>query len=49
MEEIFVQGGKMGVVVAVIAAIFIGLVIYLVRLDRKISQWEDQNNTKTYG
>ena len=34
--------GKMYVVVAVIAAIFIGIVIYLVSLDRKISNLENQ-------
>ncbi len=34
--------GKMYVVVAVIVAIFIGIVIYLVTLDRKISKLEDQ-------
>ena len=34
--------GKMYVVVAVIAAIFIGIVIYLVLLDRKITKLENQ-------
>jgi CcmD family protein len=34
--------GKMYVVVAVIAAIFIGIVIYLISLDRKISKLENQ-------
>lgn len=34
--------GKMYVVVAVIVAIFIGIVIYLVSLDRKISKLENQ-------
>lgn len=34
--------GKMYVVVAVIVAIFIGIVIYLFSLDRKIKKLEDQ-------
>ena len=34
--------GKMYVVVTVIVAIFIGIVIYLVSLDRKISKLENQ-------
>ncbi len=33
--------GKMYVVVAVIVAIFIGIVVYLVSLDRKISKLEN--------
>ncbi len=34
--------GKMYVVVAVIVVIFIGIVIYLVRLDRKLTKLENQ-------
>lgn len=34
--------GKMYVVVAVIVAIFIGIVVYLVSLDRKITKLENQ-------
>ncbi len=34
--------GKMYVVVAVIAAIFIGLVIFLIYLDRKLTRLENQ-------
>ena len=34
--------GKIYVVVAVILAIFIGLVIYLIRLDRKLTKLENQ-------
>ena len=34
--------GKMYVVVAVIVAIFIGIVIYLFALDRKITKLENQ-------
>ena len=36
--------GKMYVVVAVIAAIFIGIVIFLVLLDRKLTKLENQIN-----
>ncbi len=34
--------GKMYVVVAVIAVIFVGIVIFLVYLDRKLTKLEDQ-------
>jgi CcmD family protein len=34
--------GKMYVVVAVIVVIFLGLIIYLVRIDRKVSKLENQ-------
>ena len=34
--------GKMYVVVAVIAAIFIGIVLYLIYLDRKLTRLENQ-------
>ncbi len=36
--------GKIYVVVAVILAIFIGLVLYLIRLDRKLTKLENQIN-----
>lgn len=36
--------GKMYVVVAVIAAIFIGIVIFLIYLDRKLTRLENQIN-----
>lgn len=36
--------GKMYVVVAVIAAIFIGIVIFLIYLDRKLTNLENQIN-----
>ncbi len=36
--------GKMYVVVAVIVTIFLGIVIYLIRLDRKLTKLEDQIN-----
>ncbi|MGC4036933.1 MAG: CcmD family protein [Chitinophagaceae bacterium] len=34
------SNGRIYVVVAVILTIFIGLILYLVRIDRKISKWE---------
>ena len=34
--------GKMYVVVAVIAVLFIGIVIFLIYLDRKLTKLEDQ-------
>ncbi len=34
--------GKIYVVVAVIAAVFVGIVIFLVYLDRKLTKLEDQ-------
>ncbi len=37
------HNGKIYVVVAVILIIFTGLVVYLVRLDRKISRLEKEN------
>ncbi|MCB0520782.1 MAG: CcmD family protein [Lewinellaceae bacterium] len=41
--------GKMYVVVAVIAAIFIGIVIFLVYLDRKLTKLENQINNHQNG
>lgn len=38
--------GKIWVVVAVIAAVFAGIVVYLVRLDRQISKLEKEVNEK---
>jgi CcmD family protein len=40
MADIMRRDGKIYVVVAVILVIFIGIVLYLVRLDRKISKLE---------
>lgn len=36
--------GKIYVVVAVIAVVFLGIVLYLVRMDHKITKLEDQIN-----
>ncbi|HEY9559958.1 MAG TPA: CcmD family protein [Anseongella sp.] len=44
MADAMRQSGKIYVVVAVIAVIFIGLAIYLFTLDKKISKIEKQSN-----
>ena len=41
--DFFRSIGKIYVVVAVIAAIFIGIVIFLIYLERRISKLENQN------
>ncbi len=38
------ETGKIGVVVGVILLIFLGLILYLVRLDRKLTKLEQQIN-----
>lgn len=42
MADVMRGNGKIYVVVAVILTIFIGIVLYLVRLDRKIGKLEKQ-------
>lgn len=39
------ENGKIYVVVAVLVAIFFGIIIYLIRLDRKLSKLEKETNT----
>ena len=41
MADIMRSNGKIYVVVAVIATIFIGLMIYLIRIDKKIQKLEE--------
>ena len=43
MADAMRSDGKIYVVVAVILMIFIGIIFYLVRLDRKITKLEKQN------
>lgn len=38
--------GKIWVVVAVIAAVFVGIIVYLIRLDRQIGKLEKDVNEK---
>ena len=40
MADIMRSNGKIYVVIAVIVAIFAGIIIYLVRLDRKLTKLE---------
>ena len=42
MADTFRSNGKIYVVVAVILAIFSGIIIYLIRLDKKISRLEKE-------
>ena len=44
VDDFFYQSGKIYVVVAIMVIIFSLLVLYLVRLDRKISQIEKQRD-----
>jgi hypothetical protein len=44
MADTFRSNGKIYVVVAVILTIFAGIIIYLVRLDRKMSRIEKQKH-----
>ncbi|MBA2744904.1 MAG: CcmD family protein [Flavisolibacter sp.] len=44
MADAMHANGKIYVVVAVILTIFAGIIIYLVRLDRKISKLEKNNS-----
>ena len=47
MADLMRSSGKIYVVVAVIAIIFSGIVIWLIRLDSKIKQLEKENNTNS--
>jgi hypothetical protein len=44
MEEYFYQSGKIKVVVCVASLVLVGLLIYLWRLDNRISKIEQQRN-----
>ena len=46
MADTMRSNGRIYVVVAVIVTIFIGLFLYLVRLDRKIGKWEKLEKKK---
>jgi hypothetical protein len=45
MSDLMHQNGKIYVVVAVILTIFAGIILYLVRLDRKISKLEKNQHS----
>ncbi len=44
MADTFRDNGKIYVVVGVIAIIFIGLIVYLITLDRRLSKMEKEEN-----
>jgi len=46
MADKLFQSGKIYVVVAVLSIIFIGIVVYLIMLDRKISKLEKEIKNK---
>ena len=46
MADLLHQSGKIYVVVAVLSIIFIGIVVYLILLDRKISKLEREIKNK---
>ena len=48
MADGFRSNGKIYVVIAVILTIFAGIIFYLVRLDRKISKIEKDNNANDF-
>lgn len=43
-NNVFTDNGKIGVVVAVLVTILVGLFMYLISLDRKISRLEKNKN-----
>lgn len=43
MDDFFYSSGKIYIVIAVLLIIFTGLTLYLVRLDRKITKLEKNN------
>ncbi|MBO6515493.1 MAG: CcmD family protein [Bacteroidia bacterium] len=45
-RDMFFRSGKYNVVVAVLVIIFVFLVVYLFRLDRKVSTLEDKEGEK---
>lgn len=47
MADAFRDNGKIYVVISVIAIIFLSLVFFLVRLDRKVKKMEDKMNEKS--
>lgn len=46
IEQTFHESGKINVVVAVVTVIFIGIVFYLIKLDRKLSKIEKETKQK---
>ena len=44
MAEILYQNGKIYLVVFVMATIFVGIILYLIRIERKLNKLENNNN-----
>ncbi|MFT4696572.1 MAG: CcmD family protein [Urechidicola sp.] len=44
IEQTFHESGKINVVVAVVMVIFIGIIFYLIKLEKKISKLEKNSN-----
>ena len=47
VNELFRSNGKIYVVVGVLLIIFIGIILYLVKLERKIHKLEQQQQSKS--
>lgn len=45
MDSAMVKDGKIYVVVAVLVVIFIGIILFLIRMDRRLSKLERQNRS----
>jgi hypothetical protein len=45
-EEFFYRSGKIQVVIAVVMIVLGGLLLYLFRLDKKVTQWEKSSNNR---
>jgi len=48
MADLFRQEGKIYVVVAVVLIIFIGMILYMINLDRKIKKLEQEKTTEKH-
>lgn len=46
IEQTFHESGKINVVVAVVTVIFIGIIYYLIKLERKITKLEKNSENK---
>ncbi len=44
IEQTFHESGKINVVVAIVTVIFIGIVFYMIKLERKISKLEKNSD-----
>ena len=44
IEQTFHESGKINVVVAIVTVIFVGIIFYMIKLDRKISKLENNSD-----